>query len=217
MIKVRQEGKPFPRAYYLNLGSISTGSTATPFHLVINRGAYPARWNKLTCAVAGSALAASLKQVTGKEWRLTLAPKSVAVLGWQSYMLRFSFYSGDRELAYHLLEPVNFNVQGPISLVPESIFFGAVKSGSTVTKKLQLVVRAGESGAAGIISVKSTVAGRATASVIDGGTGLKVELHALNIDGRSDGRFLITAEYGGSLYKFRVDYLAYVSGRKEAK
>jgi len=218
MIRVTGLNIASNQPYYLNFGAISGGAVPAPFRLAIKRGGYPARWNTLKCFTNGAGIVASLKKSGRDNWLLSLHPKNLTVLGSQSYTLRFLFYENGKELRYHFSEPVNFKVRGPVEIEPDSVFFGAVPYGSTVVKHLQLVTSAtGQVGKGRILSARSTDPGHATVGVTDGGTGLRVAFHAIGTQGRSTGRFLVTARYGGSQYQFRVDYLAYVLGREGKK
>lgn len=203
------------QSYYLNLGSTTAGAKPIPYRLTVTRGGYPAPWDSLKCSANAADLALDLNQKGKNNWLLTLLPKNLAILGSQSYMLRFSFYQKGKELRYHFSEPVNFKVRGPLEMEPDSVFFGAVPYGSTVVKHLQLVTSAtGEIGKGRIVSATSTDPTHAVASIINGGKGLRVAFHAVHVRGRTTGRFLVTAEYGGSRYQFREDYLAYVGKQR---
>ncbi|MDA8376997.1 MAG: DUF1573 domain-containing protein [Planctomycetia bacterium] len=214
MIRVTGLNIASNQPYYLNFGAISGGATPIPFHLAIKRGGYPGRWSSLRCSANAAELATKLKQKGKNTWFLSVVPKNLAILGSQSYMLKFSFYHKGKELRYHFSEPIDFNVRGPVAIEPDSIFFGAVPYGSTVIKNLQLVTSAtGRMGKGRILSATSTDPGHAAVAVTGGGKGLRATFHAVGTQGRSTGRFLITARYGGSQYQFRVDYLAYVLGK----
>ena len=204
--------------YYLDLGKLSLGSKPRPFRVFVRRGTYPARWDSLRCAADNPVLGASVKKIGLDSWALSLAPRGLTILGSQSYQLRFSFYRGGKELPFHYSQPVNFKVEGPVELEPDSVFFGPVPYGSTMVRRLRLVTSAtGRSGSGRIVSAKSPIPGGAAISVNAGGTGLRAAFHAAAGVGQITGRYLITAEYGGSFYRFRVDYLAYVTGKPEAK
>ena len=204
------------QSYYLNLGSTTAGASPTPYRLTVTRGGYPAPWDSLKCSAYAADLALDLKQKDKNTWLLTLVPKNLAILGSQSYMLRFSFYRKGKELRYHYLEPVNFKVRGPVEMAPDSVFFGYVPYGSTVVKHMQLLTSAtGQAGKGRILSARSTDPKHAVASIINGGAGLRVVFHARGKTGQAAGRFLITVMYGARKYIFREDYLAYVSGKHQ--
>ena len=206
------------RPYYLNLGAISDRAMPSPFGFAIKRGGYPARWDSLRCSANTRGVAVGLRQRNKDTWLLSLVPKNLAILGSQSYMLRFSFYRKGRELRYHSSEPVNFKVRGPVEIEPGSVFFGAVPLGSTLVKRLHLVSsKTGQSGTGRILSVKSTDPKRATVAITEGGKGLRAVFRAVGTDGQATGRFLVVTKYHGEKYQFRIDYLADIYGRKGAK
>ena len=214
MIRVTGWRATLGEAYYLDLGSILVGSMLIPFQVTITRGSYPVRWDTLRCSTNTKYMATRLVRNGKRRWLLSVVPKDLTMLGSQSYVVRFSFYCGNRELNYHLSLPVNFTVRGPVAIEPDSIFFGAVPYDSTVIKNLQLVTSTtGQIGKGRILSATSTDPGHAAVAVTGGGKGLRATFHAVGTQGRSTGRFLITARYGGSQYQFRVDYLAYVLGK----
>lgn len=218
MIRVTGLNIASDQPYYLNFGAISGGAMPAPFRLAIKRGGYPGRWSSLRCSANAVELATRLKRKGRNTWSLSVVPRNLAILGSQSYMLKFSFYYKGKELRYHFSEPIDFNVRGPVAIEPDSIFFGAVPYDSTVIKNLQLVTSAtGQVGKGRILSATSTDPGHAVVAVTDGGKGLRVAFCAVGTQGRSTGRFLVTARYGGSQYQFRVDYLAYVLRREGKK
>lgn len=204
--------------YYLDLGAISFGSSPKPFQVSVTRGTYPAHWDAWRCSTSAPGLAAKVRCVGRDSWMLSLIPKGLTILGSQSYRLRFSFYRGDEELPYHYSQPVNFMVRGSVRIEPGSVFFGAVPFGSTVVKHLHLVTgKTDQSGNGRILSVKSTDPKRAAVAITGGGKGLRVTFRAVGTHGQATGRFVVTSEYGGSRYQFRVDYLAYVTAKQGAK
>ncbi len=200
--------------YYLDIGTLSVGAKPKPFQVSITRGTYPPHWDTLRCSTSDPRLAAKVRPIGRDSWMLSLIPRGLTILGSQSYQLRFSFYRGGKELPYHYSQPVNFMVRGPVSIEPDSIFFGAVPYDSTVIKHLQLVTSAtGQIGKGRILSATSTDPCHAVVAVTGGGKGLRATFHAAGTQGRSTGRFLVTARYGDSQYQFRVDYLVYVLGK----
>ena len=219
MIRISGPGGGSPDlSYYLNLGTISAGAKPAPFRLLIRRGGYPGHWDTLGCSANSARIAAGLKQSGRNNWRLSLLPKNLTILGSQSYLLRFSFHHKGKELPYHYSVPVSFKVRGPMELAPDSVFFGAVPYGSTLVKRLRLVTsEEGQAGKGRIVSARSAGPGHAVVSVTDDGAGLRAAFHAIGTPGRATGRFLVTAEYRGEKYDFRVDYLAYVVGNQGAK
>ncbi|MHB1768052.1 MAG: hypothetical protein ACYCUV_09410 [Phycisphaerae bacterium] len=204
--------------YYLDCGTISVGSNPKPFQVSVTRGTYPARWDAWRCSTGSRELAASIRKTGNGTWMLSLIPKGLAILGSQSYILRFSFYNKGRKLQYHYSQPVNFTVRGPVELEPGSVFFGAISYGTTVSKNLKLISYAtGQMAKGRILSATSTDPRHATVSIGDGGKGLRVAFHAVGTHGQATGRFLVAAEYHEARYRFRIDYLADVFGRRVAK
>ena len=218
MIRVTgPRGSP-TRSYYLDLGALRVGAKPKPLTLTIVRGAYPGQWDTLKCSCSGMDLATRLKKTGMGRWRLALAPRSLMVLGSQSYMLRFSFYRKRRELRYHFSEPVNFTVRGPVEIEPDSIFFGAVPIGTISTQRLHMLTSVtSRTGSGRITSVRSTDPTRATATVIDSGKGIRATFRGIGLLGGARGRFLVDTEYHGERYRFRIDYLADVYGKRDSK
>ena len=180
MIRVTGLNIASNQPYYLNFGAISGGAVPAPFRLAIKRGGYPGRWSSLRCSANAAELATRLRRKGRNTWSLSVVPRNLAILGSQSYLLKFSFYHKGKELRYHFSEPIDFKVRGPVEIEPDSIFFGAVPYGSTVVKHLQLVTSAtGQAGKGRILSATSSDPGHATVGVTDGGKGLRAAFHAI--------------------------------------
>ncbi len=204
--------------YYLDLGAITLGSRAQCFHAVITRGTYPARWDSWRCFVDNPGLSAGVAKVGKSRWRLSLVPTGQATIGSQSYRLQFAFFRKGRELPYHYTQPVNFKVRGPVAIEPGSVLFGAVRCGTIKIKRLRLIASAtGSVGDPQIVSVRSNDPKHAFATITNGGSGLGATFRAPRAQGQFSGRFLVTVEYRGVRYHFRLDYLAYAYGKRGTK
>ena len=188
-----------------------------PVNLV--RGTYPAEWEELRCKVPGGILTAGIKRLSTSHWRISLMRKRPYYYGSQSCMLRFFFIHKGKTLSYRLYDPVTFRIEGPVDLTPSSIFFGLADAGKELHKRIKIWVGAPKKGQIFRISsvITSGTAHYLRTRVSHNGQSVLLSLQAKELTGRVTGHIIIIVSSPGKKYRFREDYLAYVSGQKEMK
>lgn len=198
---------------YLDLGTLRPRFPALPA-LSLARGGFPAKWDRLECLASGKRLATRVRRSAPNCWLLKLSRTRPFYLGSQSCVLRFSFFRGGRKLAYRLHVPVDFRVNGPVDLVPHSLFFGLVAPGRVAKAKLRIWT--GDSPKAEhwrITAALSSDPASVKATVAKGGMAVIVIGPTAAPPGRFAGSVRVDVSDGIRHFRFLEDYLGYSAGK----
>jgi hypothetical protein len=201
----------------VDLGRVLPTDISKPLILTIRREIGPARWDSITCAVAGNGLRAKISRITPDRWLARLRFADVKIIGPRSFRLQFSFQNHGRELKYHQSEPVDADVAGPVSLVPESLLIGVVKAGNTFRHGISLWPADNTASGGRIISAISDDPSHFRIKVLDGGKKATALFYSGRLHGRVSGSAEVTIVFNGVRYHASENYLAFVVGKQGTK
>jgi hypothetical protein len=212
MILISLPGAKLISPTIIDLGRRKQQSLKHPIRINVRRGSFPAEWNVLKCSCIEHGVTVTTHRVGPDNWTLRLLFSNQHLFGEHTYLLRFTFINHGKLLSYRLIEPVEINITGFLSLVPSSLLIGTLKPGKEFAHTITLWSR-DASVAPKVLRATCTTPTHMTVRIVRGGSAVHIVFDPKMKRGPIAGKIKFLLLYGSKKIKLNEDYFAYILKR----